>query len=556
MTDSHDYDVVVVGSGFGGSVTALRLSEKGYRVGVLEAGRRFADDEFAKTSWNVRRFLWAPRLGCYGIQRIHVLKDVVVLAGAGVGGGSLVYANTLYEPPQAFYDDDHWRDITDWRAELAPHYATARRMLGVVQNPTITPSDEAMRAVAEEMGVGHTFRPTPVGVFFGAKPGETVDDPYFGGAGPRRTGCIECGSCMTGCRVGAKNTLPKNYLWLAEHAGAQVHPLTTVRAVRPLPDGGYAVETVRTGSWLPRRSGRTFTADQVVFAAGAYGTQRLLHRMRDDGVLPRLSPALGRLTRTNSEALLGAESRRRDVDFSRGVAITSSFYPKPDTHIEPVRYGHGSNLMGLLSTVLTDGGGRVPRWLKWLGQGLRHPLVFFHSLHVHRWSERSIIALVMQSVDNSLVVSGRRRLGRWGLTTRQGHGAPNPTWIPEGNDAVRRLAKHIDGHPGGSLGDLINAPMTAHFIGGCTIGASPQDGVIDPWHRVYGHDGLHVVDGSAVSANLGVNPSLTITAQAERAMSFWPRRGEPDPRPPLGTAYAPVPPVPVGAPSREAGHTR
>jgi cholesterol oxidase len=511
-TARHDYDVLVVGSGFGGSVTALRLTEKGYRVGVLEAGRRFADDEFAKTSWDLRRFLWAPKLGCFGIQRIVRLKDVVVLAGAGVGGGSLNYANTLYEPPDAFYDDPQWRDITDWRSELAPHYATASRMLGVVTNPTMTPSDVAMKAVAEEMGVGDTFRLTPVGVFFGAPAGETVPDPYFGGAGPPRTGCLECGACMTGCRYGAKNTLTKNYLWLAERAGATVHPLTTVTALRPL-DDGWAVDTVRTGSWRAGRTRRTVTASQVVLAAGALGTQRLLHRMHDDGVLDRLSPALGRLTRTNSEALLGAQAADRRVDYSRGVAITSSFHPEPDTHVEPVRYAAGSNLMGLLSTMLTDGGGRVPRWVKWVGTALRHPVVFARSLSNWHWSERTIIGLVMQPLDNSLVVSGRRGLfGRWHLTTRQGHGEPNPSWIPAGNDAIRRLAKHIGGHPGGSIGDLVGAPMTAHFLGGATIGADAEQGVVDAWHRVYGYDGLHVVDGAAVSANLGVNPSLTITA--------------------------------------------
>ena len=549
----HDYDVLVVGSGFGGAVAALRLTEKGYRVAVLEAGRRFADDEFAKTSWDVRRFLWAPRLGCYGIQRIVRLKDVIVLAGAGVGGGSLNYANTLYVPPDEFYDDPQWRDITDWRTELAPHYATASRMLGVVTNPTMTPSDIAMKAVADEMGVGHTFRLTPVGVFFGAPAGETVDDPYFGGAGPRRTGCLECGACMTGCRYGAKNTLPKNYLWLAERAGAMVHPLTTVTALRPLEDG-WAVDTVRTGAWRAGRTRRTVTASQVVLAAGALGTQRLLHRMRDDGILDRLSPALGTLTRTNSESLVGAQSRDRSVDYSRGVAITSSFHPAPDTHLEPVRYAKGSNLMGLLSTVLTDGGGRRPRWLTWAGTALRHPVVFGRSLSVRHWSERTIIGLVMQPLDNSLTVSGSRGLlGRWRLTTRQGHGEPNPTWIPAGNDAVRRLARHIGGDPGGSFGDLVGAPMTAHFLGGAVIGATAECGVIDAWHRVFGYDGLHVVDGAAISANLGVNPSLSITAQAERALSFWPNLGNPDPRPPVGTAYAPVPPVPARSPAAHVG---
>ena len=545
---SEEWDVVVVGSGFGGSVAALRLVEKGYRVLVLEAGRRFADDEFATTSWDLRRWLWAPRLGCFGIQRIHRLPDVTVLAGAGVGGGSLVYANTLYRPDEAFYDDPQWRDVTDWRAELAPAYDLASRMLGVTQNPTTTPSDVAMKAVADELGVGRTFALTPVGVFFGERPGLEVDDPYFGGAGPRRAGCIQCGECMTGCRHGAKNTLVKNYLWFAERLGAEVRPLTTVTGLREVP-GGWEVETVRSGAWLGRRTRSTVSARDVVLAAGTYGTQRLLHRMRDTGRLPRLSPRLGELTRTNSESLVGALSRRRDVDFTRGVAITSSFRPTPDTHVEPVRYGHGSNAMGLLSVTLTDGDGPGPRWLRWLGDQVRHPRAALRAWSVRRWSERTIIGLVMQSVDNSLTLSGRRRLGRWSLTSRPGHGAPSPTWIPAANDVVRRLARVIDGDPGGNAADLLGSTMTAHFLGGCPIGPDATRGVVDGWHRVFGHPGLHVVDGAAISANLGANPSLTITAQAERAMSFWPARGGPDPRPPLGSAYRKVEGVPATHPA-------
>ncbi|MET8837309.1 GMC family oxidoreductase [Micromonospora sp. NPDC004540] len=559
------YDVVVIGSGFGGSVTALRLAEKGYTVGVLEAGRRFADDEFPKTSWRARRFLWAPRLGCYGLQRITLLRSadrktgggVLVLAGAGVGGGSLVYANTLYEPLDAFYADPQWRDITDWRDELARHYDQAKRMLGVTTYPIVTGADRAMRAVAERMGVGHTFHSTPVGVHIG-RPGERVPDPYFGGVGPDRTGCSHCGSCMTGCRHGAKNTLVKNYLWLAERLGAQVHPLTTVTAVRPAADGGYEVHTERTGAWVRRRR-QVIHADQVVFAAGALGTQRLLHEMKATGALPHLSPRLGELTRTNSEAILGAsvgsgQARRRELDFTEGVAITSSFHPDPQTHIEPVRYGKGSNAMGLLQSLLVDGGPHRIR--RWLGSIVRQPALAARMLSVRGWSERTVIALVMQSVDNSLTTRYRR--GRFGrrLVSGPGHGAPNPTWIPAGNDAVRLLAEEIDGTPGGAVTEPFNIPMTAHILGGAVIGDGPERGVIDPYHRVHGHPGLHVVDGAAVSANLGVNPSLTITAQAERAMAFWPNRGEEDPRPPLGAPYrrlAPVAPkqpaVPAHAPA-------
>jgi cholesterol oxidase len=548
-----DYDVLVVGSGFGGSVTALRLTEKGYRVGVLEAGKRFTDDTLPKTSWDLRNFLWAPRLGLTGIQRISMLRDVMILAGAGVGGGSLVYANTLYEPLQPFYDDPQWRAITDWKDELAPYYDQAKRMLGVVTNPIVTAADVAMKAVAEDMGVGETYHPTPVGVFFG-EPGKTVPDPYFGGAGPDRTGCIQCGNCMVGCRFGAKNRLDKTYLYIAEHAGCVVHPLTTVTAIRPLSEGGYAVESRPTTG--RRQPSSTLTADHVVLAAGTMGTQRLLHAMRDEGVLPRISKRLGALTRTNSEAILGARTPSADADYSKGIAITSSFHPDEQTHVEPVRYGKGSNAMGLLSTIMTDGGGRIPRPLKFVAAALRHPYIFLRSMSARRWSEQTIIVLVMQSLDNSLTVFRKRGLFGKRLSSKQGHGEPNPTWIPAGNEVTRRLADKIDGFPGGSWGEACNVPMTAHIIGGAAIGSSPESGVIDPYHRMYGHEGLHVVDGSAISANLGVNPSLTITAQAERAMSFWPNEGEADTRPALGSAYQRVaavapnrPLVPAHAPA-------
>jgi cholesterol oxidase len=544
----YDYDVLVVGSGFGGSVTALRLAEKGYRVHVIESGRRFADEDFAKTSWHLSRYLWAPRLKLFGVQRIHRLPDVILLAGAGVGGGSLNYANTLYVPPAAFFQDPQWAHIADWQAELAPHYETATRMLGVVTNPCDGPVEQLMRQTADDLGVGDTFRKTPVGVFFG-KPGVRVADPYFGGSGPERTGCNQCGNCMVGCRVGAKNTLVKNYLALAERLGATIEPLRTVVGVQPIDDGsrgaGYRVTTEATGAWV-RKGRKTLTASQVVFAAGAWGTQRLLQRMSYDGLLGDLSPALGRQTRTNSEALLGATSVRvpRDVDLTRGVAITSSFHVDPETHIENVRYGKGSNAMGLLATILVEGGGSVPRPLRFLAQAFRHPVDFLRALSVRRWSERTIIGLVMQSRDNSITVSARRRLtGGVGLTSKQGHGAPNPTWIPAGHKAIRQLAirlherTEIRSMAGGSLGEIVNMPMTAHYLGGAVISDDPAKGVVDPWHRVWGYPGLHIVDGSAVSANLGVNPSLTITAQAERAMSFWPNRGGHDPRPMQGAAY-------------------
>ncbi len=550
------YDVLIVGSGFGGSVAALRLTEKGYRVGVLEAGARFEDSDFPATSFDTKRFLFRPEIGCFGIQRIDLLRDCLIVSGAGVGGGSLVYANTLYEPLPAFYDDPQWRDITDWRAELAPYYDQAQRMLGVVENPVHTPSDVVIQQVAEEMGVGETFHPTPVGVFFGGpgqQPEDTVADPFFGGAGPARNPCRNCGECMTGCRHNAKNTLVKNYLHLAESAGAEIRPLTTVTRVVPRTTGGYAVHVRPTTSLAGRRGARpsVLTADQVIFAASALGTQRLLHAMKDDGSLPHLSERLGERARTNSESILGAVAPAdSSIDYSHGVAITSSFHPDEHTHIEPVRYGKGSNLMSLLTTVLTDGDGPEPRWRTWAREMWRQRRDVLDLYDMKHWSERTVIALVMQSLDNSITTyTTRSRLtGRRVLTSRQGHGEPNPTWIPVANRAVRIMARIVGGRAGGTIGEPFQRPLTAHFLGGCVIGADPESGVVDGYQRVFGHPGLHVVDGSAVSANLGVNPALTITAQAERALAMWPNRGDADRRPSLGEAYTRVEPVAPAAP--------
>ncbi|MGV9688529.1 GMC oxidoreductase [Streptomyces sp. NPDC003444] len=551
---AYDYDVLVVGSGFGGSVTALRLTEKGYRVGVLEAGRRFTRETLPKNSWDLKNFLWAPALGLYGLQRIHLLGNVMVLAGAGVGGGSLNYANTLYVPLKAFFDDPQWKDITDWEDELRPYYDQAKRMLGVRLNPTMTPSDVHLKSAAEAMGIGDTFHMAPVGVFFGdgedadgkarAKPGGEVPDPYFGGAGPSRRACAECGECMTGCRHGAKNTLNENYLHLAEKAGATVHPMTTVVTVTEDSRGGFAVKTLPTDN-RKKGKGRTFTARRVVIAAGTYGTQTLLHRMKDTGLLPRISDRLGELTRTNSEGLVGAQTTDRryrkkhgggKADFTRGVAITSSVHPDENTHIEPVRYGRGSNSMGSLTVLQVPYGAHRVR--NWVLNMLRHPALAARSLSNRKWSERTIIGLVMQSLDNSLTTYRKPGgIGKGLLTARQGHGAPNPVQIPAATRAASLLAEEINGFAGSNVGELMGTPLTAHFLGGCPIGADAASGVIDPYHRLYGHPGISVVDGAAVSANLGVNPSLTITAQAERAMSFWPNKGEEDTRPAQGERY-------------------
>ena len=550
---SLDFDVVVIGSGFGGSVAALRLTEKGYKVCVLEAGRRFSDKDFPKTSWRLRRFLFLPRLGLKGIQRIHVLPDVLVLAGAGVGGGSLVYANTLYKPPASYFEDKQWNQITNWDAELSPWYDQASRMLGVAQNPYFSPSDEAMKQVADQMGVGHTFKLAPLGVYFGDGVGITSKDPFFGGVGPDRSGCLQCGACMTGCRHNAKNTLPKNYLGLAEKAGTKVFPEHTVTKVEQLSDGSWSITARKSGAWFG--GNRRFTAAHVVVAAGTYNTQKLLHKMKSTGVLPKISDQLGKLSRTNSEALTGSIMPKGGTDFSKGSAITSSFFPDDHTHVEPVRYGKGSNFMGLLQTVMTDSANIRDRRKQWLRQVITKPSLVLKILDVRQWSERTVVALIMQNVDSAISVTGKRSLFGFRLTSKNDSKTPNATYIPAANEVARRIAENNGGIAGGHIGDLINAPFTAHFVGGCVIGESINTGVIDPYHRVYNYPTMHIVDGASVTANLGVNPSLTITAQAERAFSMWPNKGEADSRPAQNSPYKKVdqvfptkPFVPAGAP--------
>jgi cholesterol oxidase len=546
---AHEFDVVVIGSGFGGSVAALRLREKGYSVAVLEAGRRFEDKDFPKTSWRLRKFLFAPALGLYGIQRIHALPDVLVLCGAGVGGGSLVYANTLYQPGDKYFQDPQWNSITDWKSELTPFYELARRMLGVELNPYFSPSDQAMKDVADQMGVGHTFTLAPLGIHFGKGEGVISEDPYFGGKGPARAGCTNCGGCMTGCRNNAKNTLPKNYLGLAEGAGAEVFPMTTVTNLEQLEDGRWKI-TAKSTNGLGKK---IFFARDVVMAAGTYNTQKLMHKFKAT-TLPKISDYLGSLSRTNSEALTGAIMPTTKIDFSRGAAITSSFYPSADTHVEPVRYGKGSNSMGLLQTILTDGWTSKERRKHWVQQLLSNPSLFIKILNVRKWSERTVIALVMQNVDSSIRVFRKRGIFGHTLTSVNDSVNPNATYIPAANETVKKVAENYGGIAAGTVGDLIGAPFTAHFVGGCVIGDRKESGVIDPYHRVYDYPTLHVVDGSTITANLGVNPSLTITAQAERAFSMWPNKGDTDQRPEQGREYkrisliSPIAPVvPRGA---------
>jgi cholesterol oxidase len=524
----YDYDWLVIGSGFGGSVSALRLAEKGYKVGVLECGKRFGDKDFPKSTWDIRRYFWAPRIGLRGIFRLTTFKDVSVVSGCGVGGGSLGYANTLYVPPSKFFKDPQWADLADWERELAPHYAEAQRMLGVVQVKTDDAADDLLREYGEAIGVGDTYQKTPVGIYFGEQPGKTVPDPFFGGEGPDRTGCSLCGRCMVGCPHGAKNTLVKNYLWLAERRGVEVTPDRTVTEIRPLgaADGseGYAITSERSGM-LPGRGRRTVTARGVVVAAGALGTNKLLQRCRLGGALPKISARLGELVRTNSEMIL-AVTVPEDYpdDLTKRVAISGSIYPDADTHIETVSYGNDGDSMSLLYTLLVGDGTRVTRPLKLLAQILRHPLRFAKVLWPKGWSRRTIILLVMQTLDNAIALRPKlKRSGNVWLQTEQDPEKPNPTFIPVANDAAEWLAERTGGVAQSSVMEaLMNIPTTAHILGGAVIGHGPEDGVVDARQRVFGYENLLVCDGSAVPANVGVNPSLTITALAEHAMSEIP----------------------------------
>lgn len=533
MSEGLDYDWLVIGSGFGGSVSALRLTEKGYSVGVLECGRRFADHEFPESTADYRRYFWRPKIGWKGIFRLTTFRDVAVVSGCGVGGGSLGYANTLYVPPKQFFEDPQWSEMADWEAELAPHYAEAQRMLGVTTNPYDDPADQLLRELGEELGVSDTYKKTPVGVYFGEPGGEGdgLLDPYFGGEGPDRTPCSLCGRCMVGCPHGSKNTLVKNYLYLAEKHGARVMPERTAIDIRPLGAGdgsdGYEVHSIRSGAWL-RRERRVHRARGVVVSAGPLGTNTLLQRCRLGGSLPRISPRLGELVRTNSEAILAVTvPDDYPENLVKRVAITSSIYPDPHTHIETVTYGNDGDSMSRLYTLLTGDGTRVTRPLKLLGQIARHPGRFAQLLRPKNWSRRTIIILVMQTLDNAMALRPKRGPFKtlW-LSTEQDPERPNPTFIPVANQAAEWFAKRTGGVAQSSIMEaMLNIPTTAHILGGAVIGPDPQHGVLDGGQRVFGYENLLVCDGSAIPANVGVNPSLTITALAEHAIGSVPAKG-------------------------------
>jgi len=530
-TPREVFDYVIVGSGFGGSVSALRLAEKGYRVLVLEQGRRFADRDFPSSNWHIWNYLWLPALRLHGFMRLTFFKEAMVLHGCGVGGGSLVYANVLMEPDAELFEEPEWRRLADWRAILRPHYATARRMLGVTVTPKLARADEILREVAVSYGLGDTFRPTEVGVYFG-EPGIERPDPYFGGEGPARAGCEFCGGCMVGCRHNAKNMLTKNYLHLAERRGAQIRPESRVSGIYPDADGRgggrFIVEYRRSTRLRPRH--QSVSAEHVIVAAGTLGTLELLFRCREEiGSLPRLSPRLGERVRTNSEALLGAGARGATVDFSEGIAISADARVDEVTHVQPVRYPKGSSFMRLLASPLIEARHEAfwRRSLKATGAILRHPLDFLRSLIGPRWAERTTILLVMQRVENFMNLRWRRRswLVPGGMQAERDLTRPVPGEISQAHRAVRDFAERAGAVPMGNFPEtLFDMAATAHLIGGCPMGVSAEDGVVDPHCQVHNYPGLYVIDGTVLPANPGINPSLTITALAEYAMSLIPAK--------------------------------
>jgi cholesterol oxidase len=520
MPDGFDYDVIIVGSGFGGSPTALRLVEKGYSVLMLEKGSELGPTEFPKTNWDLRRWLWAPWLGARGLFKMTFFRHVTVLSGVGVGGGSLVYACTHPVPNASFFTTGSWAGLAAWKEELAPYYERVKHMLGINPTPMLTPPDRILKAIAEERGQGTDFHPTDVAIWFG-EPGKTVDDPYFDGEGPPRTGCIRCGGCMLGCRHGAKNSLDKNYLWLARKHGLVLQADTEVTAVRPRPGGGYRVEAKR-GRHPLWRTRQAFTARRVVLAGGVLGTVDLLARMkRDPAGLPNLSNRVGSAIRTNSESLIGVVTPKHDVDYSKGVAIGSIFEIDEHAHLEPCRYSAGSGAFRTLLAPHVAGENALVRLVRVLGTIVRHPLAMLRVLFVRDLAKQSSVLLYMRTADGTLQL--RRR--PWGLGSRREEGPAPTASIPEATALARTFADKMGGMPFSLLTETaFNIPTTAHILGGCCMGESAATGVIDADHHVFGYEGLYVIDGSAISSNPGVNPSLTIAALAERAVAKWPAK--------------------------------
>ena len=523
------YDYVIIGSGFGGSVSAMRLTEKGYSVIVLEKGKRFDDNDFAKTNWQYWKYLWMPAVRAFGILQISILKGAMVLHGAGVGGGSLGYANVLEIPTDETFASSAWNQPIAWGKILQPHYETARKMLGAARNPKLWKADEVLKQFADERNMSQTFRATEVGAYFG-EPNQSVPDPYFNGDGPARSGCRHCGGCMVGCRYNAKNTLPKNYLYFAEKNGAKIISEAEVIDIKPLDDNaGYKVKFKSSTRFLNGRRQRV-RARGVILSAGVMGTIKLLLNLRDvKKSLPNLSARLGDMVRTNSEALLGSVARKSDINYSEGVAISSIYNHDEITRVEPVRYPDGSSLMRFLAAPLIDTDVNVTiRLLRFSGWALTHPMDFLKSLVLPGWAHNVTILLVMQHADNRM----RFRMGRSFFTLfRRGMIAqPEPGYeihaqVKGSHELTRDFAKRTNGIPLGSIGEnLLGLPTTAHILGGAPIGKDASEGVVDKNFEVHNYPGIYIIDGSIIPANPGVNPSLTITALAEYAMSKIPEK--------------------------------
>ena len=516
------YDYIVIGSGFGGSVSALRLAEKGYSVLVIEQGKRYQTEDFPKTNWNLRKYFWAPQIALYGIQAMTLLKDVFILHGTGVGGGSLVYANNLLVPPDKVFDDHRWGS-KGWKEKLTPYYKLAQKMLGATPSKVITKADKILKKCAAEIGKEDTFHVNDVGIYFGEED-VTVPDPYFNGKGPERTGCTLCGGCMVGCRYGAKNTLDKNYLYLAEQLGVKIIPETKVIDVKPT-DNRYTVTTKKVTGLFGKKE--VLHSKGVIFSGGVMGTVKLLHRCKAIGSLPAISSQLGNVVRTNSETLVGIKANDGE-DYSKGIAITSGVYPDEHTHIETVRYGKGQDAMSGLATILTDGREGLPRQLSFLFAILKHPIQFIKSLWPFKWAEKTTILLVMQTISNYMKFEYKRRwwrLGKRSINSNWQTDEKVPSYIPVANDFAKSFAKKVNGAPFSVLPEvLFDTSSTAHILGGCIMSNSPENGVIDFSGKIHCYDNLYVVDGSIVPANLGVNPSLTITALAEYIMDQVPSK--------------------------------
>ncbi len=508
----------------------MRLAEKGYSVLVLERGKNWGDKDFPKSNWNIWKSLWLPFLRCFGTWQLTFMNGSLALHSSGVGGGSLMYGNVLMEMNERLFEAPNWHHLADWKSLLRPHYDTAKRMLGVTTNPRLWTADNALREIAVERGEADRFQPTEVGVFFGAD-AATVPDPFFNGEGPERAGCIHCGGCMVGCRYNAKNTLPKNYLYFAEKMGVKILAEATVTDIRPLngegsSDARYEISFHRTTDW-PFPAKKSVRSRNVIIAAGALGSLDLLFRCRaNTHSLPRISGRLGYNVRTNSENIQGASSRDHGMDYSKGIAITSILYTKDDINIEPVKFSDGSSLLRNISAPMVDGERVGERMLNTLVEILRHPINFFNTRFFSRWARQTTILLYIQPLEETLRVGWGRSiysLFRKGVVYIKGDKAQLPKGPALANTITRQFAKKINGIPQASITDtLLNYPVTAHFMGGVPIGRDENEGVVDIHFQVYNYPGLYVVGGSIMPGNPGVNPTLTITALAEYAMSNIP----------------------------------